>query len=166
MKIFLIGFMGCGKSKIGKSLAKTFHFSFTDSDSYIEKKTSKSIKYIFNKKGEQYFRDLEREFLQDVILKENTVIATGGGTPCFHNNMQIILDNGISVYLKMEAKNLAERLCKEKNKRPLIDKISCNKLDEFISSKLTEREEFYLKATHIINAKKVNIDTLRNLILG
>ncbi len=166
MKIFLIGFMGSGKSTIGKGLAKTLQFNFTDLDCYIEKRSSKSIKQIFTEKGEQYFRGLERDFLQEVILKENIVIATGGGTPCFYNNMQIILDNGISVYLRMQAKDLAERLCKEKNKRPLIDKFSCNKLDEFISSRLIEREKFYLKATHIINAKKVNIDTLRNLVLG
>ena len=166
MKIFLIGFMDSGKSTIGKSLAKAIHFSFTDLDSYIEKRTLKSIKQIFTEKGEKYFRSLERDFLQEVILKENTVIATGGGTPCFYNNMQIILENGASVYLKMQTKELAERLCKEKNKRPLIDKLSCNKLNDFISSELAHREEFYLKATHIINAEKVEIDKLSNLVLG
>ena len=108
MRIFLIGFMGCGKTTLGKKLAKHLNFNFIDLDRFIENKTVKSINVIFDEKGEQYFRDLEKESLNEIYKMDNLVIATGGGTPCFSDNMQTMLEKGICIYLKMEAEDLAE----------------------------------------------------------
>ena len=106
MRVFLIGFMGCGKSTIGKALAKQMGFDFIDLDKYIEKKEVKSIQQIFKKKGELSFRKMEGIALLEVCKKNNIVIATGGGTPCFLKNMQTILEKGRSIYIKMGAEEL------------------------------------------------------------
>ncbi len=164
MRIFLIGFMGCGKSTIGKQLAESLDYNFTDLDSYIEQKTSKSIKEIFSENDEVYFRELEKDFLQEVIQKENIIISTGGGTPCFHNNMELILQNGVSIYLEMNVGNLAKRLCDEKQNRPLINNISCNKLEGFINSKLDERKRFYAQANYTINPEEISVDEIVKLL--
>ena len=89
MRIFLIGFMGCGKTTMGKNMAKALRYNFVDLDEYIVKKTGESIKHIFKKKGEDAFRDLEKESLMEVCKKDNLVISTGGGTPCFFNKSRI-----------------------------------------------------------------------------
>ncbi|HIE73408.1 MAG TPA: shikimate kinase [Flavobacteriales bacterium] len=164
MRIFLIGFMGCGKSTIGKKLAKTLSCKFIDLDKYIERKTGESIQQIFKEKGEKYFRVLETESLMEICKSDNLVIATGGGTPCFFYNMQRILDKGICIYLKMEANNLAKRLSKEKSKRPLIENLTEKYLVNFIRKKLVEREVFYNKANHIIQAKNISEKDIIKLI--
>ena len=164
MRIFLIGFMGCGKSTIGKKLAKTLSCKFIDLDKYIEGKTGKSIQQIFKEKGEKYFRVLETESLMEICKSDNLVIATGGGTPCFFDNMQRILDKGICIYLKMEANNLTKRLSKEKSKRPLIENLTEKYLVNFIRKKLVEREVFYNKANHIIQAKNISEKDIIKLI--
>ncbi len=164
MRIFLIGFMGCGKSTIGKKLAKTLSCKFIDLDKYIERKTGESIQQIFKEKGEKYFRVLETESLMEICKSDNLVIATGGGTPCFFDNMQRILDKGICIYLKMEANNLVKRLSKEKSKRPLIENLTEKYLVNFIRKKLVEREVFYNKANHIIQAKNISEKDIIKLI--
>ena len=164
MRIFLIGFMGCGKSTIGKKLAKTLSCKFIDLDKYIEGKTGESVQQIFKEKGEKYFRVLETESLMEICKSDNLVIATGGGTPCFFDNMQRILDKGICIYLKMEANNLAKRLSKEKSKRPLIENLTEKYLVNFIRKKLVEREVFYNKANHIIQAKNISEKDIIKLI--
>ena len=95
MRIFLIGFMGCGKTTLGKKLARTLNYNFIDLDSYIENKTTEKITEIFDKKGEHYFRDLEKESLSEICKMDNMVLASGGGTPCFSDNMQTMLAKGI-----------------------------------------------------------------------
>ena len=164
MKIFLIGFMGCGKTTLGKKLARTLNYNFIDLDSYIENKTTEKITEIFDKKGEQYFRDLEKESLNEICKMDNMVLASGGGTPCFSDNMQTMLAKGICIYLKMEAGDLAERLCKEKNNRPLIRHLTENELNDFISEKLMEREVCYKKAHHILPAKNISKTDIIKLI--
>ena len=164
MRIFLIGFMGCGKTTLGKKLAKHLNYNFIDLDSYIEKTTNKTITEIFENKGEKKFRIVEKESLMEVCKKDNLVIATGGGTPCFFDNMQTMLAKGICIYLKMEAEDLAERLKKEKNNRPLINQLTGNTLIDFISEKLMEREVFYKKAHHILTAKNISTTDIIKLI--
>ena len=164
MRIFLIGFMGCGKSTIGKKLAKTLSCKFIDLDNYIERKTGESIQQIFKKKEEKYFRVLEIESLMEICKSDNLVIATGGGTPCFFDNMQRILDKGICIYLKMDIEDLARRLSKEKSKRPLIENLTEKYLVNFIRKKLVEREVFYNKANHIIQAKNISEKDIIKLI--
>ena len=155
MRIFLIGFMGCGKTTLGKKLAKHLNYNFIDLDSYIEKTTNKTITEIFENKGEKTFRIVEKESLMEVCKKDNLVIATGGGTPCFFDNMQKILDSGKAIYLKMEIEDLLERLETEKSQRPLIENKSAKELDNFIRNKLSEREYFYKISNYILQGKSI-----------
>ena len=155
MRIFLIGFMGCGKTTLGKKLAKQLNYNFIDLDSYIEKTTNKTITEIFENKGEKTFRIVEKESLMEVCKKDNLVIATGGGTPCFFDNMQKILDSGKAIYLKMEIEDLLERLETEKSQRPLIKNKSAEELKGFIGLTLLERERFYKQASFIVDAKNI-----------
>ena len=164
MRIFLIGFMGCGKTTLGKKLAKHLNYTFIDLDSYIEKTTNKTITEIFENKGEKKFRIIEKESLMEVCKKDNLVIATGGGTPCFFDNMQKILDNGKAIYLKMEIEDLLERLETEKSQRPLIENKSAKELENFIRNKLSEREHFYKKSNYILQGKSICEKEIQNLI--
>ncbi|MEK6616439.1 MAG: shikimate kinase, partial [Bacteroidota bacterium] len=138
MKIFLIGYMGSGKSTVGKRLAEKLsrkeetNFDFIDFDKHIEKGTGKTITEIFASDGEEKFRMLEYEYLKKLLNKENSVISLGGGTPCFHNTIQLINKNGISVYLEMSLNALVARLSKAKNKRPLIRDLNEVDLKYFI----------------------------------
>ena len=164
MRIFLIGFMGCGKTTIGRKVAKTLHYNFVDLDDYIANKIGVSIKYIFEEKGENAFRDLEKESLMEVCKKDNLVIATGGGTPCFLDNMQKILDSGKAIYLKMEIEDLLERLGTEKSKRPLIENKSAKEILDFVELTLLQRELFYKQANFIVDAKNITAKEIIKLI--
>ena len=164
MRIFLIGFMGCGKTTLGKKLAKNLNYNFIDLDNYIEKTTNKTITEIFENKGEKKFRIVEKESLMEVCKKDNLVIATGGGTPCFFDNMQKILDSRKAIYLKMEIEDLLERLETEKSQRPLIENNSAKELENFIRNKLSEREYFYKKSNYILQGKNICEKEIQNLI--
>ena len=164
MRIFLIGFMGCGKTTLGKKLARTLNYNFIDLDSYIENKTTEKITEIFDKKGEQYFRDLEKESLNEICKMDNLAIATGGGTPCFFDNMQKILGSGKAIYLKIEIEDLLERLETEKSQRPLIKNKSAKELRGFINLTLLERKRFYKQANFIVDAKNITAKEIVKLI--
>jgi len=157
MNIFLMGFMGCGKSTIGKKLAKLIDYDFIDFDRLIEEKVQLSINDIFKQKGERYFRELETDVLNQLNIN-NTVISLGGGTPCYNENIALINQKGLSIYLKMSKKVLAQRLVESKTKRPLIDDIKNNPvlLNDKINDLLLEREPDYLKADIIFNALNMN----------
>ena len=149
--------MGSGKTFTGKALAEKFKFSFIDLDSYIENKEAKTINEIFELKGESYFRETEKKYLEEIIkLDENSIVATGGGTPCFHNNMGLINKNGISFYLKATEETLINRLILEASQRPLIKGLSEKELKNFILKKLRERERYYLQAKHVIDVEEEN----------
>ena len=155
MIFFLIGYMASGKTTYGKKLASKINFSFIDMDSYIEKRYRHSINSIFRLVGEEGFRIIEHNTLKEIINLENYVIATGGGTPCYHNNINLINENGISIYLKYTPKFLFSRLVNAKKNRPLIKKKI--ELEQYINSSLLHREQFYHKAHHII--EKENLKT-------
>ena len=157
--------MGCGKTTLGKKLAKDLNYNFIDLDTYIEKRTNKTITEIFDNKGEKKFRIVERESLIEVCKKDNIVIATGGGTPCFFDNMQEILVSGKAIYLKMKIKDLLERLETEKSQRPLIKNKSAKELENFIRNKLSKREYFYKKSDYILQGKNICEKEIQNLIL-
>src|ERR1035437_10296834 len=146
MNITLIGFMGSGKTTVGKVLAEKMGLDFADLDSVIESSEKSSIADIFKTKGEDYFRELERDALNSLLKKDNLLIATGGGTPCFFDNLANINKNSISIYLKMSADSLFERLKNEPNHRPLIKDLKDKELRLFISDLLATREPFYLGA--------------------
>lgn len=154
MKIVLLGYMGSGKSVIGKILSKEMKINFIDLDSYIEKKENKTIKDIFKTKGEIYFRKIEKKYLKEIMFLDiNAVVSLGGGTPCFGNNMELVLKKGVSFYLKASAKTLAERLRAETVQRPLLSTIRAN-ITEYIAKHLFERSAFYEKANYTIDAEK------------
>ncbi|NVO03809.1 MAG: shikimate kinase, partial [Bacteroidetes bacterium] len=135
MRIFLIGFMGCGKSSFGKRLANKLGLSFVDLDIEIETSKGRSVSEIFALEGEKVFRCYETETLIQNTEKDNLIISTGGGTPCFNENMDLINSKGISIYLKMSSESLLHRLVNSKKERPLIKSMTYFELKKFISDK-------------------------------
>ncbi len=164
MRIFLIGFMGCGKTLIGKKLAEKIEYDFYDIDAEIEKIACKSVTKIFQEDGECRFREFEKEVLLSLSAKNKAVIATGGGTPCFEDNMKIIKKTGLSVYIKLSAERLAERLETTKKTRPLIAYKNKDELYSFIAELLKQREPFYLKADLIIKGENANANNIASLV--
>ena len=152
MKIVLLGYMGCGKSTIGKYLASEMVLPFIDLDDYIESKEKKSISSIFKENGEIYFRKIEHTYLKELLNSdEKFVLSLGGGTPCYANNMNFVKEsNANSFYLQASIKTLVERLLKEKSKRPLIAALHDDKIPEFIAKHLFERRFFYEEANFTI----------------
>ncbi len=143
MRIFLIGFMGAGKSFIGKALADSLGIGFVDLDEVIEKEAGMPISAIFETNGEADFRQLEAAALRSLLESDNIVVATGGGTPCFHGNMEWMNENGITVYLYAAVPLLARRLRNELAKRPLLTAVPEESLEDFLHEKIAEREEYY-----------------------
>lgn len=143
---FLIGYMGCGKTTFGRSLAKALGCRFVDLDFYIEQRFRKSIKEIFAERGEEGFRRLEGNMLREVGEFSDVVIACGGGTPCFGGNMDYMNEKGITVLLQAETEVLMERCRLRPGKRPLLAGKTDGELREFILSHLVEREPFYSRA--------------------
>ena len=152
MQIVLLGYMGSGKSTIGKLLAEKLSVQFLDLDRYIEETEGAKISDIFKVKGEVYFRKKEALSLRELLSKkEDFVLSIGGGTPCYANNMLAISEmtkNGI--YLKVGLGELVSRLSKEKTERPLISDIPDEELHEFIGKHLFERSFYYHQAKHVI----------------
>ena len=166
MKIFLIGFMGCGKSTMGKKLAAKLGYEFIDLDHQIEHSIGTSIAGYFSAYGEAAFRKLESEVLKTFDYPVNAVIATGGGTPCFFDNMDWMNANGLSIYIEMPAAALAKRLESGKEKRPLLKDLNELEMIGFIEKKLGEREVFYKRALLTINGVNLTADAMRAMILS
>lgn len=145
-RIFLIGYMGAGKSTMGKWLAQVMNLEFIDLDNFIESRQHKTIKEIFAEMGEDGFRQLERRSLEEVSQYENVIISLGGGTPCFFDNMEVVNQMGTSVYLKPSEEVLLRRLIKGKHKRPLLADKSDDQILQVIREQLAWREPYYLKA--------------------
>jgi shikimate kinase len=162
--IYLIGFMGSGKSTAGKKLASVLGWRFIDLDKAIEEKSGKTIQEIFARYGEDYFRDLEAVELRDLNSSINTIIATGGGTPCYSNNMDYMLSTGLTVYLKLNPGQLKSRLSESKGERPLIKDLKPGELLAFIEKKLAARECWYEKSELIIEGIDLDISLLVSLI--
>lgn len=146
MKVYLIGYPSCGKTTLGKKVAKKLGYTFVDLDLLFEEMYHTTISDFFEKYGEYAFRINEQKLLHSTSEMENTVIATGGGTPCFFDNMDYINHNGISIYIRKPANFLAERLRNAKKVRPLFRNISIEDLLIYIETQLAEREPYYLKA--------------------
>lgn len=151
MKIFLIGFMGCGKSTLGKKLALKLGYQFIDMDKVIEASINMSIAEYFQKNGEDSFREVESLILKTTNLSENSVIATGGGAPCFFDNLQWMNANGTTIYLSLSPKSLAKRLESATDQRPVLQNLKGEALERFIAEKLKLREGFYKQAEIIVN---------------
>ena len=158
--IYLVGFMGVGKSTIGKKLASKLGRNLIDTDDIFEKKYKLSINTFFNKYGEDLFRKLEHNVLMSTFSLNNCIVSTGGGMPCYLDTMQQINKNGLSVYLSMSEGAILSRLLNSKQKRPLVLNKSKDELIDFVHRKLSERTAYYSQAMITVSALSTNIDLL------
>lgn len=169
-KIILLGYMGCGKSTIANKLSERTAIPFLDLDQYIENQSQLSIKELFQKYGEIYFRKLEHDALVTLLEKnENLIIGLGGGTPCYANNHELLQrPDVVSIYLKASIATLFERLSRNKSNRPLIANLNDAELQEFIAKHLFDRSYYYNQAQHkvIVDDKKVDetVDTIIDVL--
>lgn len=163
-KIFLVGFMGSGKTYWGKKWARQCKLDFYDLDEVIEKQQKKAVAALFEHDGEEYFREIETAALKMFSFKENFILACGGGTACFNNNMQWMNEQGMTVYLLAEPQYILYRIKEEKDKRPLLKKLNEAALVNFVEQKLKARELFYNQAKLILPVKTLNEYSLTTLI--
>ena len=150
--VILLGYMGCGKTKIGRRLSQKLNLNFIDLDHEIELFYSKTIVELFEDLGEVRFREIEREILIEILdNKDRFVLSLGGGTPCYFDNMEIIQKKtNFSFYINLSSKVLAKRLFSRKSERPLISSVDNEKeMLNFINKHLFERNIFYMKAKHL-----------------
>ena len=167
-RIFLVGYMGAGKTTIGKALAKQMNLSFIDLDHFIESRFHKTVRQIFEEKGEEVFRIIEKNALREVAEFEDTIISTGGGTPCFHANMELMNTLGTTVYLKASADELTKRIALNKNTRPILKDLSGDSLKQFIANALNDRGIYYKQAniifdTEVMLSEKDVVNLCQNL---
>ena len=158
--IFLIGFMGAGKSTIGKKLAHRLGLTFFDLDKLIEAKAGCSISDIFKFLGETAFREMEQACLQTFQTKDHFLLACGGGTPCFYDNLSVMKNQGLVVYVDLQDSVLYERLSKAKKIRPSIVGMDEKQLKEFISNQLKARIPFYEQADLTISGLSINVSVI------
>jgi shikimate kinase len=158
MRIYIVGFMGSGKTHFGKLWASTYNFSFCDIDTMIEKSEGISIAQIFEIKGEDYFRQKETGILKSTASMKNTIISCGGGTPCFNSNMNWMKENGIVVFLNETVEIILKNVEKDKHERPLLQ----NKTEEeklvFIKQKLKDRMPIYKQSHVILSTEQLNVE--------
>ena len=159
-KIVLLGYMGCGKSTIANNLSEKTSLPFLDLDHYIEETTNMSIKELFEKRGEVYFRKLEHDAFKTLLDEEKTIIlGLGGGTPCYANNHEFLQrPDVVSIYLKASVATLFERLSRNKSKRPLIANLNDAELNEFIAKHLFDRSYYYNQAKYKVAVDGKTID--------
>lgn len=162
-RIFIVGYMGVGKTTVGKGLAKLLGLTFIDLDKYIQNKFRKTIPELFREKGEESFRKIEQQMLKEVAEFEDVVVSTGGGAPCFFDNMDVMNKAGTTVYISATPQELTARLLASKNERPLITGKSPDELLQFITEHLAERGHYYEKAhieystDHLISKEQVHL---------
>jgi shikimate kinase len=162
--IYILGFMGSGKTTAGKKLASLLGWSFIDLDKKIEEHTGKTIPEIFSHSGEEYFRNIESGLLKSLDYQSNTVISTGGGTPCYSDNMDYMLNTGLTLYLKLTPGQLKSRLSESKGDRPLIKDLDDQKLQSYIEKKLADREKWYNRSDIITEGIDLDINLLSSLV--
>lgn len=162
MPVFLIGYMGSGKSTIAYELSKMMQLSFLDLDTLIEKEIGRSISDIFSVQGERFFRNKEHYILTNYNFTPYSIIATGGGTPCFFDNQNFMNSIGHTIYLKISFNELMSRLIIDK-KRPLLHDKKIN-LKEFVSRQISEREQYYEKSHYIIESDNISADEVQKII--
>ena len=154
-RIFLTGYMGAGKTTLGRALATEIGVPFIDLDHYIEKRYCKTIAQLFAERGEEGFREIERRMLHEVGEFEDVIISTGGGTPCFFDNIEYMNAQGTTVYLDVPVERLFIRLSIARNKRPLIKEKNDEELLAFITEQLAKRAPHYSKAQYSFKADRL-----------
>lgn len=155
IRIFLTGYMGAGKTTLGKALAKRLEIPFIDLDWYIEERYHRSITELFQLYGEAGFRDIERKMLHEVAEFEDVIISTGGGAPCFFDNMDFMNTHGTTVFLDVHPDVLFGRLRIARQQRPILQDKTDEELMAFILKALTDRAPFYTKAQHVFSGDKL-----------
>ncbi|MBQ6201047.1 MAG: shikimate kinase [Prevotella sp.] len=171
-RIILIGYMGAGKTTIGKALSKELGIVFYDLDWYIESRMRKTVSEIFAERGEEGFRQIEYNMLHEVAEFEDVIISCGGGTPCFFDNMDYLNQQGQVVYLKAEPEVLYKHLQMAKVERPLLKGKSKEELLKFIKEQLEKREPFYTKARYTLDVSlmdnydkiKISVEKIKELL--
>ena len=167
VRIIIIGYMGAGKTTVGKALSRELGIPFYDLDWYIESRMRKTVPQIFAQKGEEGFRMIEHNMLHEVAEFEDLIISCGGGTPCFFDNMEYLNSQGETIYLKATPEVLHKHLRMGKTIRPLLLDKSPEEMLLFIREQLQHREPFYLKARHTLDVnlldsyEKINISVAR-----
>ena len=161
MKIFLIGFMGTGKTHWGRQLSEKLGLPFFDLDEQVVSHTGKSIPEIFQTDGEERFREMEKEILHLITVSHDSfVMACGGGTPCYFNNIDFMNDEGVTVWINTHHDILVQRLMKEKDQRPLISNLDENQLQHFISRKMADRRIYYEQASIHVEEEPLEVERL------
>ena len=168
-RIIIIGYMGSGKTTVGHALSQELGLPFYDLDWYIETRMHRTVKQIFDEKGEEGFRKIEHNLLHEVAEFEDVIISCGGGTPCFFDNIDYINRQGETVYLKCTTDVLYKHLKMGKTVRPLLFNKTPDEVKTFIEAQLKQREPFYAKAKHIVDVSlmdnkekiKTTVDAIR-----
>lgn len=171
-RIIIIGYMGAGKTTVGKALSKELNIPFYDLDWYIESRMRKTVPQIFAERGEEGFRKIEYNMLHEVAEFEDVIISCGGGTPCFYDNMEYLNGQGDTVYLKATPEVLYGHLKIGKTERPLLKNKTPEEMQQFIREQLDKREQYYLKAKHVLDVNlmdnydkiKISVAKLRELL--
>lgn len=156
IRIFLTGYMGAGKTTLGKAFARKLHIPFVDLDWYIEERFHRTVGELFTERGETGFRELERAMLHEVGAFEDVIISTGGGAPCFFDNMDFMNRNGKTVFLQVAPEVLFRRLRVAKQQRPILQGKQDDELRAFIVEALTKRAPFYDQAQYTFNAGELD----------
>ena len=172
IRIFLTGYMGAGKTTLGKAFARTLNLPFVDLDWYMEERFHKTVGELFVERGEAGFRELEKNMLHEVGAFEDVVISTGGGAPCFFDNMDFMNRNGKTVFLNVHPDVLFRRLRVAKQQRPILQGKQDDELKEFIIRALEKRTPFYSQAQYVFNADELedrsqiekSVEKLRDLL--
>lgn len=154
-RIFLVGYMGAGKTTIGKVLSKLIGLTFIDLDYYIEGRFRKTVAQLFAERGEEGFRSIERNMLHEVAEFEDVLVSTGGGTPCFFDNMEFMNQQGTTIYLQVSVDELASRLEVCKHTRPVLKNRTGEELKAFVAESLSGRLPFYQKASIVFDANEL-----------
>ena len=157
-RLFLVGYMGAGKTTIGKVLSKMAGLTFIDLDYYIEGRFRKTVSQLFAERGEEAFRTIEHNMLHEVAEFEDVLVSTGGGTPCFFDNMAFMRQQGTTIYLQVSVEELTKRLELFKRARPVLKNRSGEELKAFITDSLAARSSFYEQAHLVFNADKLMTD--------
>lgn len=156
--------MGCGKTTLAKKLSARLSYQLVDLDHEIEERVGVSVANYFSTHGEDAFREMESNTLKTVDYNENTVVATGGGTPCYFDNIEWMNREGLTIYIEMSPAALANRLHKGKAKRPLLKTLDAEEMIDYITDKLKERNAFYRQAALIVNGLGLTVEMLEELI--
>nr|WP_319573103.1 shikimate kinase [uncultured Draconibacterium sp.] len=164
MRVYLIGYMGCGKSRTGRLLSEHMGVQFIDMDDYIEERNCKTVPQIFADHGEDGFRERERKALEELAEFTDVIIATGGGAPCFFDNIDLMNKTGKTVFLNIDPAILADRLMNSKTERPLIKGKSREELVAFIDETLKKRKQFYSQAQVEITEPDLSLERIQEMI--